>query len=86
MRLYFPESFEFVILNSGVFKVEDDALKRTYDFADSVKFLSWERYYTYLLWKVSNKEYGKSQKSLPRFLESKRNVEKIYSSIGEIVR
>lgn len=49
--LYLPESFEYLLLNSGIFrdKEVDEALKHPYDYADSTKFFSWERYFTYLI-------------------------------------
>ncbi len=49
--LYFPESFEWMILKSGVVlssKIED-ILLRPEDYIDSSQFFSWERFFTCVL-------------------------------------
>ena len=49
--LYLPESFEWIILSSGLIdgKRIADVLQHTEDYVDSSKYFSWERYYTDLL-------------------------------------
>lgn len=87
VRLFIPESFEYLVLKSGIFKVPDKYLNETFNHADSVKFLSWERYYTWLLGKVAKKyktEYHKECKELPKYLISDSSVSKMYSVIKEI--
>lgn len=64
--LYLPESFEYLVLISDLFKDEmlDCKLDRTYDYADSKMYFSWERYYTELLIKISQKtglDYSKKK-------------------------
>lgn len=78
------ESFEYVILRSGIFKVEEGKLLKTYEYADSTKYPSWERYYTDLLEEVSNGSYSKSSKSLPMFLSDSRNVKRVFDFIKEV--
>lgn len=51
-QLYFclPESFERVLLESYLFiDLISDELTHTFNYADSTKFLTWERYYTSLV-------------------------------------
>lgn len=48
--IYLPESFEWIILSSGVVALEDmDMLDSPERYADSVEYMSWERYFTELL-------------------------------------
>ena len=46
--LYLPESFEWLILKSGVIKNADLSaiLQNTWDYVDSSMYMSWERYFT----------------------------------------
>lgn len=51
VRLYLPESFEWLILMSGLIdgnKVQD-ILSHPEDFIESQEYFSWERYFTWLL-------------------------------------
>lgn len=86
IRLFCPESFEYLVLASGIVRVDKDKLINTQDYADSVKFFSWERYYTYLL-EQCTKPYGgykKNAKKYPKFLDNDVAVKKMYDVIGEI--
>lgn len=49
--MYFPESFEWLILKSGIIDIKgiDDILEHTEEYVESSDFFSWERYYTKLL-------------------------------------
>lgn len=49
--LYLPESFEWLILQSGIIPKEDlaEILARPYDYIDSEKYFSWERFFTTVL-------------------------------------
>ena len=57
--LYLPESFEWLILNAGIF--DDSELKSilnaTSEYVDSKEFFSWERFFTDLLVKKSRGTY-----------------------------
>lgn len=51
IMLYLPESFEWILLNSGIIEDSDIAkiLQRPEENIDSQQYFSWERYFTYLL-------------------------------------
>lgn len=51
VELYAPESFEYIILASEIFDSQEikKKLDETYNYADSEKYLSWERFYTEVL-------------------------------------
>lgn len=50
VALFLPESFEWLILESGIVSVSDrDLLDHPADYADSRQFESWEQYFTELL-------------------------------------
>ena len=62
--LYAPESFEFLLLSTGIVDVSNEILEKTYMYADSSKYLSWEAYYTYYLSEVTRNtvfQYNKSR-------------------------
>ena len=51
MALYLPESFEWLILSARILKNKyvDEILDAPYDYVDSKKFFSWERFFTTVL-------------------------------------
>ena len=51
IAMYFPESFEWMILKSGVVNISNlnDILQNTERYVDSKQYFSWERFYTELL-------------------------------------
>ena len=51
LYLYLPESFEWLILKSGVVKDKniEEILLETYDFVESSRYISWEQYFNALL-------------------------------------
>ncbi|MCD8131490.1 MAG: translation initiation factor 2 [Lachnospiraceae bacterium] len=66
--LWLPESFEYMILKSGILEMPDISgmLEKTYDYADSEKFVTWEKFYTDLLIQRTRntvKEYSKRKLS-----------------------
>lgn len=64
LALFLPESFEWLILKSGVIG-EIEELNETYNYVDSTKYKSWEQYFTHLLEELSkndkDKRYNKSR-------------------------
>ena len=44
--LYAPESFEYLLLKAAIIEVPATVLDETYDHAESMKFMSWEEFYT----------------------------------------
>lgn len=59
IALYLPESFEWVILSSEIFndKETGQILECPYDYIESGDYLSWERFFTYLLVQKTRKSY-----------------------------
>lgn len=66
LALFLPESFEWLILKTGIFG-NTVGITETYIYADSVKYESWEQYFTDLLIKLSEddiyKKYNKRKLS-----------------------
>lgn len=62
--LYLPESFEWIILKSGVLEGKDlnEILERPEEFIESSEFVSWERFFTDLLIKITKDTYLKYSK------------------------
>ena len=66
LALFLPESFEWLILKSGIFE-SSAGITEAYAYADSKKYESWEQYFTDLLSKLSEddiyKKYNKRKLS-----------------------
>lgn len=64
IAIYLPESFEWIIMESGVVKVLDkEQIESPEEYADSVKYMSWEQYFTSLLMELtSDSAYSKYNK------------------------
>ena len=90
VMLYFPESFEWLILKSGVIGIKDldDILAEPEKYIESREFLSWERYFTDLLMTATGddsiKKYDKSQLK-PYYIEGK-NKDAIIAVLPEELR
>ncbi len=65
IKCYLPESFEWVILKSGLIdgKTVRDILEHPEDFAESSEYFSWERFFTALLVEQTKDTYLKYTKS-----------------------
>ena len=75
VRLYLPESFEWIILSAGILDDHEirEILEKPYAYIDSKDFFSWERFFTALLVEKSRKtwyEYSK-HKLNPVYLQGK---------------
>ena len=59
IALYLPESFEWMILSSGVLKNNsvDKILKNPSEYVESRKYFSWERFFTVFLIEVTEDTY-----------------------------
>ena len=83
VQLYFPESFEWIILKSGIIKVDniDNILERPEDFIESRAFFSWERFFEDILVKATIddpiRRYSKSK--LSSFYYEGKNKDSILS-------
>ena len=65
IKCYLPESFEWVVLKSGVIdgKAVQDILNHPEDFIESREYFSWERYFTALLVEYTRNSFLKYSKS-----------------------
>ena len=64
IALYLPESFEWIILKSGVIEDSEivEILEHPEDYIESREFFSWERYFTKLLTENTQNSYLKYSK------------------------
>lgn len=87
IHLYLPESFEWIILKSGL--IDDREIRKILEtpelFIDSKKYFSWERFFTNLLIDKTKNSYLQYRKSAinKTYLHSK-NKEKILNCIETI--
>ena len=78
--LYAPESFEYLILKSGTVEIPKELLYKTWEYAESTRFFSWEEFYTHELGdRTRNTIKQYSKKHLNDFYKSKGSIEKICS-------
>ena len=85
LALYVPESFEWLILQSGV--IEDREIKEILeypgDYIDSQEYMSWERFFTALLIQKTRKSYLQYTK---RTLNPAYQMPKIQHKILEVIK
>lgn len=87
ISLFAPESFEYLILKSGVIEVPKAITEETWEYADSVRYFSWEEFYTrYLSDSARNgvKQYSKGR--LGEYYKNAGTVEKICDVLPECIR
>ena len=87
IHLYLPESFEWIILNSGLLKenVIHEILQAPEEYIESSEFFSWERYFTKLLIEQTEGTYLKYKKSrLNKVYLHEKNKDTILKSIKGI--
>lgn len=85
--LFAPESFEYLILKSGIVSVAKAIIEETYNYADSKEFISWEEYYTDCLVKITKDtifQYNKSK--LREEYKSSGTIDKIKNQLPEQIR
>lgn len=86
--IFLPESFEYMLLCTSIVRrfIDDSRLGATYDYCDSVDFLSWEQYYTSLLKGVCSEQlhtnYFKSK--LPELFKREGLKEEIKGMLKDI--
>lgn len=84
IHLYLPESFEWLILSSGLISDKDikTMLEEPENYIDSAEYFSWERFFTKLLMERTEETYLKYSKSKlnSNYLHEK-NKEKIVNRI-----
>lgn len=82
--LYAPESFEYLLLNSGIVEVDENVLENTYDYADSRYYPSWERFYTaYLIERTKDTVLHYNKARLNEAYLTEGNLEKIRAQLPE---
>ena len=90
IALYLPESFEWMILRSGVINSAEitDILEHPEDFIDSSVYLSWERFFTELLEKttVNDEKLQYNKTHLTDYYLSTRSIHRILDVIPENIR
>lgn len=59
LHLYLPESFEWLLLESGIFKEPKlkDILENTADYVESREYFSWEQYFANLVIEITRESY-----------------------------
>lgn len=87
IALYLPESFEWLILNAGIF--DDSELKAILnapsEYVDSKEFFSWERFFTDLLVKKSRGTYLQyNKRSLNKAYLQEKIKNKIVNTMSPI--
>ena len=88
ITLYLPESFEWIILISGLIEGKDlqKILEEPEKYIDSGEFFSWERYFTKLLVNMTEETYLKYRKAhLNKAYLHDKNKRQILKSIEGIV-
>ncbi|MBO6148118.1 MAG: translation initiation factor 2 [Lachnospiraceae bacterium] len=89
IAIYFPESFEWMVLKSGIIKGRDilNMLESPEEYIDSKEYMSWERFFTALLIELTKddpiKRYSKS--GITDFYRG-QNAEKILGVMPEEIR
>ena len=90
IMLYFPESFEWIILKSGVVRAEgiEDVLAHPEDYIESARFFSWERFFTDYLRNITKddriRKYDKGR--LADYYLSKNTMREIKAVMPEEMR
>ena len=84
IHLYLPESFEWLILQSGLIQGKDHQaiLEHPEDYIDSREYFSWERFFTSLLTERTKDSYLRYNKGrLNECYLHEKNKEMILKSI-----
>lgn len=83
-----PESFEYLLLKTFAFqKFLTDELEYTWKYCDSSYYLTWERYFTDLLSKMTEKHYGfpYSKGKLHAFFLNESYIEQVKEQLTDII-
>ena len=85
--LYAPESFEYLILSSGIIDVPVSILNETYMHADSTQYMSWEEFYTkYLIQETIGTVFGYNKSYLADAYKTKGALNRIVQVLPEQIR
>ena len=85
--LYLPESFEWMILKAGIINDREitQILRKPYDFIESLKFFSWERFFTSALVSHTNDTYLQYSKHRLNSSYTQENVVNKILSVMEMI-
>lgn len=87
--LWLPESFEYLILQSGIVKIPDlgSILEDPSDYIDSKKYANWERFFTFLLVEYSKETvFAYNKAELNEYYKSESSRNKIEKEIpGQVL-
>ncbi|MCD8124877.1 MAG: translation initiation factor 2 [Lachnospiraceae bacterium] len=89
ISLWLPESFEYLILQSGIVSAPklDNILRSPADYIDSRIFVSWERYFTELLITLTKDTlYSYSKQTLAKYYLTEQNKKKMIACFPEAIR
>ena len=89
VEVYAPESFEYLILSSGLLNNTGikDKLENTSDYADSTEYMSWEQFYTALLIELTERTQMKYDKQkLNMYYLSEKNTRMIHRLLPSVFK
>ena len=87
ITLYTPESFEYLLLKSGIFSNLPDVTDETWNYADSCQYFSWEEFFTAYLTQISQGTiYQYNKKKLPSPYLTAGSRKKILSQMPEQIQ
>lgn len=89
ISVWMPESFEYLILKSGLIPSKElsDIFASTSDYIEAKEYESWERYFTQLLISMTNdKPYNYSKKRLAPYYLQDKNIQKIIETFPEAIK
>ena len=85
--LYAPESFEYLILQSGIIEIPKTIIEETWNHADSVNYFGWEEFYTrYLSDATRNSVRLYSKSRLSEYYKTAGNPDKLKNILPEYIR
>ena len=89
IQLYLPESFEWIILSSGVLNDKEvkSILENPADYIDSQEYFSWENYFTHLLVERTTDTYLQYAKTRlnPVFLQG-QICDKVIAALPDLLK
>ncbi|XME03248.1 hypothetical protein QYZ88_003450 [Lachnospiraceae bacterium C1.1] len=87
ISIFAPESFEYLILESGIMEVPKTILEETWNYADSVKYFSWEEFYTKYLSDCTRNQVGQYSKTrLNSFYKTIGCIERIKKTLPDCIK
>lgn len=89
ISIWLPESFEHLILKSGLIQSPflDSILEEPADHVDSLKYESWEQFFTDLLITLTKDTTGKyAKETLNKFYLQEKNMQKIMEQFPDVIK